>query len=51
MQAAATLLALTDPTGDKYICLLTCASKAVGKRATAQTVKQIKIHIKYNIML
>lgn len=42
MQAAATLLALTDPRGDKYICLLTHASKAVGKEVTDRTAKQIK---------
>lgn len=39
MQAAATLLAHTDPRGDKYVCLLICASVTVGKRATAQTAK------------
>lgn len=39
MQAAATLLALTDPKGDKYICLLTRASKTVGKEVTDQTAK------------
>lgn len=39
MQAAATLLALADPRGDKYVCLLICARETVGKRATAQTAK------------
>lgn len=39
MQAAATLLAHTDPRGDKYVCLLISASVTVGKRATAQTAK------------
>lgn len=39
MQAAATLLAHTDPRGDKYVCLLICASVTFGKRATAQTAK------------
>lgn len=35
MQAAANLLAHTDPRGDKYVCLLICTSETVGKRATA----------------
>lgn len=39
MQAAATLLAHTDPKVDKYICLLICANKTVGKRAVAESAK------------
>lgn len=39
MQATATLLALSDPRGDKYICLLTRASKTVGKEVTDRTAK------------
>lgn len=39
MQAAATLLALADARGDKYVCLLICARETAGKRATAQTAK------------
>jgi hypothetical protein len=39
MQAAATLLAVPDPWGDKYICLLTRASKTVGKDVTDRTAK------------
>lgn len=34
MQGGATLLALTDPKHDKYVCLLLGASETVGKRAT-----------------
>lgn len=39
MQATATLLALSDPRGDKYICLLTRASKTAGKEVTDRTAK------------
>lgn len=44
MQATATLLALTDPRGDKYVCLP--LRKAGGKRETDQTVKWLKLALK-----
>lgn len=48
MQATATLLALTNLRGDKYICLLLSASNADGERDTDGAAKQIKHALELN---